>query len=59
MTNWAHTKKGKRMNVSPFARSWIVVVMKLTAPSSDEVIRKIIPISHTVWPVPAMSARGV
>jgi hypothetical protein len=29
-----------------------VVVMKLTAPSSDEVIRKIIPMSHIVWPVP-------
>ena len=46
MTNWAHTKKGNRMKVSPLARSWIVVVMKLTAPSSDEVIRKIIPMSH-------------
>ena len=58
MTNCAQTKKGKRMNVSPFARSWIVVTMKLIAPSSDEVIRKIIPISHHVWPVPAMLASG-
>ena len=53
MTNCVHTKKGNRMNVSPFARSWMIVVMKLIAPSSDEVIRKIIPMSHTVWPVPA------
>ena len=52
VTNCAHTKKGNRMNVSPFARSWIVVVMKLTAPSSDEVIRKTIPMSHIVWPGP-------
>ena len=53
VTNCAHTKKGKRMKVSPLARSWIVVVMKLIAPSSDEVIRKTIPMSHHVWPVPA------
>ena len=48
VTSCAHTKKGKRMKVSPLARSWIVVVMKLTAPRSDEVIRKIIPMSHHV-----------
>jgi pimeloyl-ACP methyl ester carboxylesterase len=30
------------MKVSPFARIWIVVVMKLSAPSRDEVIRKIV-----------------
>ena len=59
VTNWVHTKKGNRMKVSPLARSWIVVVMKLIAPSSDEVIKKIIPMSHIVWPVPAMMARGV
>ena len=58
VTNCAHTKKGNRMNDSPFARSWIVVTMKLIAPSSDEVIRKTIPISHHVWPVPAMFASG-
>jgi hypothetical protein len=28
----------------------MMVVMKLIAPSSDEVIRKIIPMSHIVWP---------
>ena len=59
VTSWVHTKKGNRMNVSPLARSWIMVVMKLIAPSSDEVIKKIIPMSHTVWPVPARMARGV
>jgi hypothetical protein len=32
--------------------------MKLIAPSSDEVIRKIIPTIHHVWPVPARLARG-
>ena len=58
VTNWAHTKKGNRMNVSPLARSWMMVVMKLIAPSSDEVIRKIIPMSHIVWPVPAMTESG-
>ena len=52
VTNCAHTKNGKRMKVSPFARSWIVVVMKLTAPSSDDVIRKTIPMSHTSGPCP-------
>ena len=46
------------MNVRPLARSWMMVVMKLIAPSSDEVIRKIIPTSHHVWPGARM-ARGV
>jgi hypothetical protein len=36
------------MKVSPLARNWMVVVMKLSAPSSDEVIKKIIPMSHHV-----------
>ena len=45
------------MKVSPFTRSWIVVAMKLIAPSSDEVIKKIIPTSHSVWPG-AIMARG-
>ena len=30
VTNCAHTKNGNRKKVRPFARSWIVVVMKLT-----------------------------
>ena len=28
----------------------MMVTMKLTDPSSDDVIRKIMPISHHVWP---------
>ena len=58
VTNWDHTKKGNRMKVSPLARNWMVVVRKLSAPSSDEVIRKIIPMSHHVWPVPAITESG-
>src|SRR5205085_1222742 len=50
VTNCAQTKKGRRIQVRPGARSWIMVVMKLTAPSSEEVIRKINPISQSVWP---------
>ena len=58
VTNCAQQKNGSRMQVSPGARSWMVVAMKLIAPSSDEVIRKTIPRSHSVWPGPAMSASG-
>jgi len=57
VTNCDHTKKGRRMNPSPFARSWMVVVMVLIDPSSDEVMRKIIPTSQIVWPG-RMSASG-
>ena len=46
------------MKVRPWARSWIVVTMKFTAPSSDEVIRKTIPTSHNVWPDAARLASG-
>ena len=38
--NCAQTKNGSRNQVSPGARSWTIVVMKLTAPSSDEKIRQ-------------------
>ena len=51
MTNCAHTKNGRRIQVMPLARSWMIVTMKLIAPSSDEVIRKTMPMSQTVWPV--------
>src|SRR5712671_270747 len=50
VTNCAHTKNGIRMNVSPFTRSWMMVTIKLTEPSSDEVIRNTMPISHIVCP---------
>ena len=58
VTNCAHTKKGRRMKFSPLARSWMMVVMKLIEPSSDEVMRKIMPHSQRVWPVGAMSDSG-
>ena len=50
VTNCAQTKNGSRIQVRPFARSCTIVTMKLTEPSSDEVIRKTMPISHIVWP---------
>jgi len=46
------------MKLIPGARSCNVVTMKLTEPSSDEVIRKIIPTSHQVWPSVAMTDNG-
>ena len=58
VTSCAQTKYGRRMNVSPGARNWIVVTMKFTEPSSDEVIRKIIPTSHSVCPVVARTDSG-
>ena len=57
VTNCAQTKNGSRIQLRPFARSCTIVTMKLTEPSSDEVIRKIMPISHIVWPG-AMTASG-
>ena len=48
VTNCAHTKNGRRIQLRPLARSCTVVVMKLSEPSSDDVIRNIIPISHIV-----------
>ena len=47
MTNMAQQKNGIRIQVIPGARSWIIVVMKFTEPSNDEVIRKTIEISQT------------
>ena len=58
MTSCAHTKNGRRVKLSPGARSWKVVTMKLIEPSSDEVIRKIIPTSHHVCPSRAMTDSG-
>src|SRR6266545_5660188 len=57
VTNCAHTKNGSRIQLRPLARSCTVVTMKLIEPSSDDVIRKIIPISHNVWPG-AITASG-
>jgi len=51
VTNCAHTKNGSRIQVSPLARNWMMVAMKLIAPSKDDVIRKIKPISQSVCPL--------
>ena len=50
VTSIAQTKKGMRIQVIPRARRLMIVVMKFTAPSSDEVISSTRPISHWVWP---------
>ena len=50
LTNWAQTKNGSRIQVMPGARSCTIVVIKFTAPSSDDVIKKIMPISQYVCP---------
>ena len=54
VTNCAHTKNGIRKKPSPLARSCTIVTMKLTEPSSDDVIRKIMPMSHHVCPFVAV-----
>ena len=58
MTSCDQTKNGRRMKLRPGARNWMVVTMKFTEPSSDDVIRKIIPISHIVCPVVANTDSG-
>ena len=58
VTSCAHTKNGSRSQVIPGARSCTIVVMKLTDPSSDDVIRNTIPNSHQVCPVVAIAASG-
>src|ERR1017187_876163 len=51
VTNCAQTKNGNRIHVSPFARNCIIVVMVLTDPRSEEVIRNTMPVSHIDCPV--------
>ena len=46
------------MKLRPGARSCTVVTMKFTEPSSDEVMRKIMPTSQSVCPVVAMTESG-
>ena len=50
VTNCAHTKNGSRIQVMPGARNWMIVAMKLTAPSSDDVMRNTIPMIQNVCP---------
>src|SRR5213075_2933921 len=54
VTNCAQTKNGIRKKWRPLVRSWMMVTMKFTEPSSDDVIRKIMPVSHIVWPLVAV-----
>ena len=58
VTSCAHTRNGMRMNCSPGARSCTMVVMMLTEPSSEELIRNTIPSSHQVWPAVSITASG-
>jgi hypothetical protein len=51
-------KNGNRIQVIPGARSWKIVTMMFVEPSSDEVIKKIMPISHAVCPIVAMIESG-
>ena len=50
VTNCAHTKNGNRIQVMPGARNWMMVAMKFTAPSSDEVINNTKPINRNACP---------
>jgi hypothetical protein len=47
-TNCAQTQNGRRIHVSPGARSWMMVVMMLTEPSSEDVMRNTMPMSQKV-----------
>ena len=59
VTNCAHVKNGIRIQVIPGARSWMTVAMKFTAPKSDDVMRKTMPMSQNVCPsVGTMVASG-
>ena len=58
VTNCAHTKNGRRKNVKPFVRSWMMVTIKFTEPSSEEVINITIPSSQYVWPSVAVTESG-
>ena len=48
VTNIDHTKNGMRIQVMPRARRLMMVVMKLTEPRSEEVIKRTKPINHCV-----------
>ena len=51
VTNCAQTKNGRRIHVMPGARSWMMVAMKFTAPSSEDVINSTMPMIQNVWPL--------
>ena len=50
VTNCAQTKNGSRIQVMPGARNCMIVAMKFTAPSSDEVMRNTMPMIQKVCP---------
>ena len=54
VTNCAQTKNGSRIHVMPGARSWMMVAMKFTAPSSDDVMSSTMPTSQNAWPFVGM-----
>ena len=51
VTSIAQTKNGSLIQVMPLHRRFIIVVMKFTAPKSEEVINNTIPNSQNVCPV--------
>ena len=57
VTNCAQTKNGSRIQVMPGARNWMIVAMKFTEPSSDEVMRNTMPMSQNVWPSVGIDGR--
>ena len=50
VTNCAQTKNGSRIQLIHLARSWMIVAMKLTAPSSEDVINSTMPMIQNVCP---------
>src|SRR6202012_1649682 len=54
VTNCAHTKNGRRIQVMPGARNWMMVAMKFTAPNKEDVIRSTMPTSQKAWPCVGM-----
>jgi hypothetical protein len=46
----AQQKNGIRIHVMPGARSWTIVAMKFTEPSSDAVMLNTMPMIQSVWP---------
>jgi hypothetical protein len=58
VTNIAHTKNGRRMSVSPGARSCRIVTIMLIELSIDDSTSRNMPSSQAVWPIVAMSESG-
>ena len=52
--NCVQQKNGIRIQVMPGARNWMMVAMKFTAPSNEDVINSTMPMSQNVWPLNMM-----